>query len=411
MPRVMIIGTEGVGKTVFVAALAKHLESQPEEQVFLDPQSVITQQYIDEIWERLQRGENVSHTLRGTLPELHWKLRFDRGTPADVLMIDPAGHAVRELFGSNQDSKRPIDDHLQALLDACGKADIVLVLVDLQNYIGVSRRSHANANELVLKFAMDFLAASAKRRCALVFTKTDLYREELNEAGSWDAVAKRRIPKLFGSHLTNGVSVFGVAAINKTRVVHDNEQSYLAPVPGFQSEGFEDVVAWLQTNITQLQWHEDLRDIAVAVWGGVLWTTRGLAKVAAAIGVGLLWVAGIGLALMFALALWKWLNTPLPVNAPKPIATNATWYPVETNIWFWQSSDKDIVVKADVRNDGAAGYIGMKAIVPYGGYDYSKRVEDFFRAGESKTLSVQVDTGPNGTGNPDSKPTYELEAK
>ena len=134
MSKVVVLGTEGAGKTVFVTCFAKFLQHH-DLGVVLDPQDTDTQRYVEREWKRLQNGDWPPATPPGQFCVLNWRLIFSGKPPLDFSLIDPPGHDIRRLFAeSGQLTDLPPD--LEPLASQVSMAEFVIVLANLADFLG-----------------------------------------------------------------------------------------------------------------------------------------------------------------------------------------------------------------------------------------------------------------------------------
>lgn len=255
-PAIAIIGMEGSGKTVLITTLAKRLSTIDHRGIFLNPQGVRTLRYVEEVWQRLQSGDWPPSTPEATVLELRWKLQIVGELECDVRLVDPAGQDIRLLFGDERilDLEQLPEQH-RPLADYCRSASIVLFLLNLRDIIGEGDPSRRSANEAALKSAMDCLGnTDHERRVCLVLTQIDLYRELAQQVGGWRELLAKEVPYIYGAHVHGrAVAVHAVAAVSDTTPGQDEQGSPRRfPTPGFQSEGLDQLVDWLVTQVREL---------------------------------------------------------------------------------------------------------------------------------------------------------------
>jgi hypothetical protein len=259
-PSIAIVGTEGSGKTVLIATLAKRLSTVNSQGVFLNPQGVVTLKYIEKIWQTLQQGDWPPSTPPGQLFDLRWNLeitgnKITGDMKSDVRLVDAPGQDLRLLFGEEKFGDiQSLPQRLKQLAEYCHNTDIVLFLIDLGAFIGEGNSQQRTDNEAAIKSAMDFLSADGglKRFC-IVFTQFDLYEGLAKSRGGWAPLAKEAIPYIYSAYLRKKVPVFFVSAVNKT--VPDLDSSgnpRRLPAPGFGSTGFGRLVDWITTQVREV---------------------------------------------------------------------------------------------------------------------------------------------------------------
>ena len=247
-PQIAIIGTEGSGKTVLTTVLAKKLAT-PVNGVWLNPQDAKTEKYVERTWNTLRRGKWVPSTPPGTLFELSWKLQAGE-LECPMRMVDSAGQDLRKLFsddGWSDDSN--ISDHDRLFIDYIQNSTILLVLINLRDFLGEADEERHIENRVVIKGVLDKLKkGNGKRQIAFVFTAYDQYKASIKKR--YDTVEKfveKELTNLHNAHVAGkAVEFFSVAAVADTeeRVLEDGA-THPVPAPKFRSDGLEPLIEWL----------------------------------------------------------------------------------------------------------------------------------------------------------------------
>lgn len=252
-PSVAMIGTEGAGKTVLTAVLAKRL-GNPESGMFFNPQGPRTLKHVEKVWNILQGGDWPEGNPAGELFELQWKLEIDGYYVSDVRFIEAPGNEFRSLFEGEQYDK-PSTPELRSLAEYCGQSEIVIFLVNLADFIGKKGWDSKASNESAIKAAMDTLSQSGRiRRFCIVITQADLYEGEAELLGDWNAVLKAYLGNVYGAYVQGGKArVFPVSAVCDT-IVRDDGGGRMVRVPkaGFSSNGLGDFIDWLRANTQEV---------------------------------------------------------------------------------------------------------------------------------------------------------------
>ena len=246
--RMALVGTEGSGKTVLTCVLAKRFSCPDHNGVFLEPGNPSTLKYVERVWATLTSREWPPSTSPGELFKLKWILHLPNGLKSELHLIDVAGQDIRKLFDDDEPARdqllSPLDE-LHRLRRYCRRADIVLFLVNLRDFVGEGDPDRRAANEAAMKFAMDrVLADGSSRRAILVLTQTDQYADHLKQQGGWQNLTRQAMPYIYSAHLQSGrVPVLGVAAVMDT-VVRDGPDGtpHRVPAPDFRSEGLDQLL-------------------------------------------------------------------------------------------------------------------------------------------------------------------------
>ncbi len=250
MARIAIVGTEGCGKTVFISTLAKRMSQDNFLGVFMNPLDRQTIQYVEHAWRQLNDHDWPPSTPPGQLFELGWTIGWKDGLAGDIRLVDCAGQDLRNLFAGDQDpAGGGPPPQLQRLSDYCLSADIVLLLVNLKDFIGEGDNERRVASEWAIKYAIDVRSGQTGRpaKLALVFTQADQYMEVFKECGNSLEVAKKYLPYVFGAHLRNGhVKLLTIASVTDTEPREVEPGKIIrVPKPGFRSYGLEKMVPWI----------------------------------------------------------------------------------------------------------------------------------------------------------------------
>ena len=378
---IAIIGMEGSGKTVLTTTLAKRLSIIDARGIFLNPQGVKTLKYVESVWHTLQSGDWPPSTPPGELFELKWKFQVVGELECDVRLIDVAGQDLRLLFGDEGIlSVESLPGHLQALAEYCRSADIILFLINLKDFVGQSNAEQRTANEAAIKSAMDYLGGNdRRRRVCLVLTQTDLYRNLARVRGGWLNLAAEAVPYVFSAHVrVQQVAVHPISAVADTQVAVDRDGTpRRVPTAGFRSEGLDEVITWLTTQVRDVKREQDQEAQAAALvaqqksvkpvgqqpplptkdspWGGII---GGI--VAIIIAISLTWVY-----LSDQIGVTKPQSVPEPqiVSVPKPqiVSKNAQY--VGTKLL----ESYGVRCWGRVVNNGVAGNVTIRAKFTQGG--------------------------------------------
>jgi len=246
MKHIVVIGTEGSGKTVLLTVLAKRFGHHEPKRVFMNPTGK-TLRFVEKNWNTLNEGQwPPSNTAGQKFIDLEWRCQTPSGEEMDLHAIDCAGQDLRRLF----DDSPP--EALAPLAEYVTSAQVVLFLINPSDFIGVGDKDQVIENHVAIKEAMDRLR-QAGRRCALVFTQSDLHQNLVQKHGNWRNVARDIVPAVHGGHLAAGdVAVFSVSAVSDTEVANTDEgRAVRVPKPDFQSTGLDEVMNWIVTSASQ----------------------------------------------------------------------------------------------------------------------------------------------------------------
>lgn len=262
MVSIAIVGIEGSGKTILATMLAKQFSTQLPHRPLFEPMTVETVRSVERCWKTLEAGEWPPSTPLGQNSVLQWRVHLNGSTHGELTMIDAAGQDLRQLFGEgriNDFDNLPL--HLKELAVYVCQADLILLLINLGDICGVADSMRRAENQFAAKAILDFLCvqrADNLPQVALVFTQSDQYQSMINEQTGWEHIAAKNLPSLASAYLgPEGIPVVAVAAISKTKVqMGSDNRPRRVPVAPLQSEGLEDLVAFIQHCVESRKQHE-----------------------------------------------------------------------------------------------------------------------------------------------------------
>ncbi|MDR0327344.1 MAG: hypothetical protein LBI05_03500, partial [Planctomycetaceae bacterium] len=213
-PQIALIGTEGSGKTVLTTVLAKTLEKKQGNGAWLNPNAK-TGKYIATTWNTLRSGEWVPSTPAGTLFDLEWVMQVgERKCPMRV--IDSAGHDLRRLFSDDGFNDPNLADQDRRYIEYIRESTILLVLINLGDFLGEADPNKVIENGYTLKAVLDELLSDKERQIAFVFTAYDLYHATIKEKyGTVNRFMEKEISYLYHAYIDKKqpVKCFAVSAV------------------------------------------------------------------------------------------------------------------------------------------------------------------------------------------------------
>ena len=255
MKKVAIVGVEGSGKTVLMAAMGDKYRSPDANGVFLKPVNRQTYAYCTKEVAMLRAGKWPLAT-ENSVTELDWKLMLQTRSKEDheevcqLSFLDFGGEIYRRAFGDRDQSELEDEDEqrksaVERLRTHVREADVLMVLVNLSDIINGSATDERTIemnwlSQAILSFAYD---SASKRNVALIFTQSDTYGETITRYGGVEGTLRKYLSEVDASY-GNRLAVFEVAAVNKTMPSPD-DSGLSMPAPDFTSEGLEKVLAWI----------------------------------------------------------------------------------------------------------------------------------------------------------------------
>ncbi|MDR3110439.1 MAG: hypothetical protein LBU65_12275 [Planctomycetaceae bacterium] len=251
-PQIALIGTEGSGKTVLTAVLAKRFSIATPDGLLLNPRGAKTMKYIEYVWNELQNGRWVPSTPAGQMFELKWTFQY-KGKSSEMRIVDTAGQDLRKLY-SDEGYKdiANLSEQDKKFVEYVHNSDILIVLVNLGDFIGVAEVGRKIENQAVLKEFLESVQ-NERRQIAVVFTQYDLYAPVIAqqygsfEDGGIDIFFQQELPYLYSGHIQcKEIALFLVAAINQTEIrTRSDGKTERVPKRGFTSAGLDDLAEWI----------------------------------------------------------------------------------------------------------------------------------------------------------------------
>jgi GTPase SAR1 family protein len=249
MTQIAIVGTEGSGKTVLAVVWAKRMFRQ--DNTYLYPLGYNTGNYVERACAALNQGEWLPSTSPGTRFELEWDLHVDNATYS-VKLLDVARQDLRALFSNERRNDQNLFDHERDVLDYLVNSSMIIIVVNLDDFVGEPDAFKRGENELILKDILDMYAADADKHhnIVVIFTAYDKFRAEMETThGSFEEYVRNELQILWqairvGRQSNNvTIDIFPVAAVNETEICPESRRR--VPKPNFTSFGLDRFSEWI----------------------------------------------------------------------------------------------------------------------------------------------------------------------
>jgi len=245
MTQIAIVGTEGSGKTTLASVWAKYMQTRTSGNVFLAPTGWNTREYVNSVYTMLQGGGWWRSTEAGRQFELEWTLTVDKRKVL-VKLIDSAGQDLRSLITGDA-YKNTRNSSLRKLLDYIQKSDILVLVVNLRDFLDEPDGNRRWRNSAILQEVIGF---SRHRHIAVVFTAWDCYHPVVeDEFGTFQNYLERALPELYisirsGRSNGNIIDIFPVAAVD-TEIETLDGTPFRVPRKNFTSYGIDTLSDWI----------------------------------------------------------------------------------------------------------------------------------------------------------------------
>ena len=266
MNKIAIVGVEGSGKTVLMAAMGDKYKSPDANGIFLKPVNRETFAYCEKLMGQMQDGKWPIATGTAITDNLRWTLTKkiadgDDDKIAELSFLDFGGEIYRLAFGGGEHDE-PDEDTKNAIAQLRShveEAEVLIVLVNLSDIINGKRNEERTIemnwlSQAILSFAYD---EANKSSVALVFTQADSYAETITDCGGLRGVLTKYMPTVDTSY-GKRLALFSVAAVNKTVPAPDGS-GFQVPSPDFKPQGLENLVSWVVNYVVEVRRRKEQR--------------------------------------------------------------------------------------------------------------------------------------------------------
>lgn len=266
MKKIAIVGVEGSGKTVLMAAMGDKYKSPDANGVFLKPVNRETFAYCEKLMGQMQDGKWPIATGKAITDNLRWTLTKkiadgDDDKIAELSFLDFGGEIYRLAFGGgvHEEPDEDTKNAIAQLRSHVEEAEVLIVLVNLSDIINGKRNEERTIemnwlSQAILSFAYD---EANKSSVALVFTQADSYAETIADCGGLRGVLTRYMPTVDTSY-GKRLALFSVAAVNKTIPAPDGS-GFNVPSPDFKPQGLENLVSWVVDYVVEVRRRKEQR--------------------------------------------------------------------------------------------------------------------------------------------------------
>lgn len=199
MSKVAIVGVEGSGKTVLMAALADLFGKPLANSPYLMPENQSAFSFMTMIPHKMkQEHQWPSATAIVSMKHLKWTIRIGQDVLMDLEMLDYPGELYRLAFGERKKEEvAPYLEQVHEFLEHLVSADILVVLLNLKDAMDIGGNARNNEAVWLTRGIFDYskkLPNIQKR--LLVFTQADRYPDELSGPGGLIAAKEKYMPML-----------------------------------------------------------------------------------------------------------------------------------------------------------------------------------------------------------------------
>ena len=284
MSRIAIVGVEGSGKTVLMAAFGEKYMYPDKSGVFLEAKDQNTCATVGLLAANMREGRWPSATGKDSVTSLDWSLcrRKTDGKEVlcDISFLDYGGEIYRLAFGNRPDKETsPYAAEISTLKNHILEADALVVLVNLKDIISGSLSNPRTLEMLwITKGIVDCAAGRLPEgRILLAFSQYGTYRSIVAAAGGLRGVYSTYLGHMQGPY--PNLPLLAVSAVDRVRLTPGGHE---VPEAGFSSEGLDSLMEWIASDAAYAQRRKKWtrRGIlsglsALALGGGYWWLSSG----------------------------------------------------------------------------------------------------------------------------------------
>lgn len=199
MSRVAIVGVEGSGKTVLMAALGDMFGKPSDGSVYLMPENQSAFSFMTQIPHKMREEHQwPAATAIASMKHLKWTIRVGQKVLMDLEMLDYPGELYRMAFGERKKEEiEPYIEQVHEFLEHLVTADYLVVLLNLKDALNIGGNARNNETVWLTRGIFDYsqkLPNIQKR--LLLFTQADRYPDELAGPGGLMAAKEKFMPML-----------------------------------------------------------------------------------------------------------------------------------------------------------------------------------------------------------------------
>ena len=260
MSKVAIVGVEGSGKTVLMAALAEMYGQASQHSIYLMPENQAAFSFMTMIPHKMRvERQWPEATAIQSMKFLKWTVRIGQEILAELEMLDYPGELYRLAFGERKEeeiegNKAQVHEFLEHLVTA----DDLIVLFNLKDALDIGTNARNNETVWLTRGIFDYARKLPNiKNQLLLFTQADRYRQILENEGGPKAMQGKYLPMLSILHPNlecGAISAFESAGADQAAPV--------AVANGGISELMRRIVLSSEIGQQAIEWHKNCKQAA-----------------------------------------------------------------------------------------------------------------------------------------------------
>ena len=203
MSKIAIVGVEGSGKTVLMAALGDMYGQMSTDSLYLMPENQAAFAFMTRIPHKMRvERQWPEATAIESMKFLRWTVRVGAEVIAELEMLDYPGELYRLAFGDRkEDEIEGTKAQIHEFLDHLVTADDLIVLFNLKDAMDIGSNARNNETVWLTRGIFDYAKKLPNiKRQLLMFTQADRYSKLLEEVGGAKAAQMKYLPMLSVLH-------------------------------------------------------------------------------------------------------------------------------------------------------------------------------------------------------------------
>lgn len=203
MSRIAIVGVEGSGKTVLMAALADMFGKPSEDALYLMPENQASFSFMTQIPHKMKEEHQwPSATAIESMKHLKWTVRMGKQILSEIEMLDYPGELYRIAFGDRKEEEiAPYREQVHEFLGHLVEADTLIVLLNLKDAMDIGANAKNTETVWLTRSIFDYAKKMPNiKKQMLLFSQADRYPEQLTGEGGLVAAKEKYMPMLHVLH-------------------------------------------------------------------------------------------------------------------------------------------------------------------------------------------------------------------
>lgn len=262
--KLVIVGPDGSGKTVFLAMLGSYVQEHAKD-LQMQPKDFATAEYVATARTAMADGNWPPSTVTGQLHRLFWRIGI-QSKKHELEMLDCDGKQLRKVLKNLPEVET--NPEMLAIRQHLDAANTMLFFLNLEDFISETRENAPGENAFLLSAFLDNSRWRSKSR-AVVVTKIDQYASLLDATHDLKSVLLdqvRHLPELCGTIEQANVPFIPVSSV-VTEIVHQDGMLFSVPKAPLTAGDMKLITSYIRKQLGQFRFRRMLMNVGAAVLG------------------------------------------------------------------------------------------------------------------------------------------------